>query len=106
MWSREHSHPVPRLSSPTRRASDLLDFSAQQFLATVAEEFLSLGVDQDDPAGRVDDHDGVGGRLQECPGPRLRPPALGYGADGAADQNSLLSLQRAEADLKGELAAV
>ena len=54
-----------------------LDLPPQQLLAGVAEERLGLGVDQDDPAGRVDDHHRVGGRLQEPAEFRLRPLAPG-----------------------------
>jgi hypothetical protein len=49
----------------------------EKFLAPVAEEFLGLGIDEDDPAVLVDNHHGVGGRFEHGTKPFLRLLAPG-----------------------------
>ncbi len=41
------------------------DRLAEQFMASVAKEFLGLGIDEDDPAIFIDDHDRVGGGFEQ-----------------------------------------
>ncbi len=83
-----------------------LDGSPQQVLSGVAEERLGLGVDQLDGAPLVDDHHGVGRRLQQGPEARIGGSALADVPYGRGDQQAFGRLQRAQADLDGELTPV
>jgi len=53
-----------------------LDGPAEHLAASVAEELLGLGVDQDDPPLLVHDHHRVRGRLEQPPELRLRLLAI------------------------------
>ncbi len=83
-----------------------LDRSSQQVLPGVSEEGLGLRVDELDRARLVDDHHRVGRRLQQRPETLLGGPALAHVAHRRRDQQALRGLQRAQADLHGELSPV
>ena len=70
------------------------------------EEPLRLRVEDDHPAFAIDDDDRVGCGFEETSKPRLDLLPCGRIPDDADDQSPLLGLQRAQADLDGELAAV
>jgi hypothetical protein len=56
-----------------------------QFIATVAELFLRLHVQQDDVPTRIHHHHGVGSRFQQSPVPALHPRQMGFRVFAHAD---------------------
>ena len=94
------------VSTPKALGHQCLDWLAQEVLARVLEEPLCLRVEDDHLAFAIDDDDRVGCGFEETSKPLLDfPPCRGV-PDDADDQSTRLGLQRAQADLDGELAAV
>jgi hypothetical protein len=65
--------PAPDVSGPQPLGHQQLDGLAQQFTARVAEQPFRLLIDQDDGAVLVDDHHGIGQRLNQVAEALRRP---------------------------------
>ncbi len=98
--------PEVRVVSAEPFRYEHLDGSSQQVLPDVPEEGLGLCVDELDHAALVDDDHRVRCRLEQGPEAFLGGPALAHVTHGRRDQQALRGLQRAQADLHGELAPV
>ena len=79
---------------------------AEELVPAIAEQSLRLRVHQDDPSRALDDDHRVGSRLQEPAELPLDLLAVRDVADDARDDHPVPSLERGEADLGRELAAV
>lgn len=83
-----------------------LHLTAEEFLSSVAEQGLRLGVDQLDGAAVVHDDDGVRCGLQQGTETCFRRLTFADVAHGGGDEESVGRLQRADADLDRELGPV
>src|SRR5205814_1536550 len=79
---------------------------AEELVPAIAEQSLRLRVHQDDPSRALDHDHRVGSRLQEPAELPLDLLAVRDVADDARDDHPVPSLERGEADLGRELAAV
>ena len=81
-------------------------FFAKKLLARIAEKLFRLRVYQYDLALFIDNHNCVGGRLQQITEFLFRFFSFAGIADGAHAENALVGLDRAQADLHRKLDAV
>src|SRR5258706_6220769 len=95
-----------RVASTKPLGDEFLDLLSEELGPLEAEELLHLGVDQLDDAVTIDDHDGIRGGLEETSEHRLRALAIRDVPDRAHDEEPAPRLERAQADLDGELGAV
>src|SRR4029077_11949673 len=61
----EKTSSVSRVCTAEPLGNEDFDRLAQQFLARVAKELLSLGIDEDDPAILVNNYDGIGSGFEQ-----------------------------------------
>src|SRR5438552_2145856 len=83
-----------------------LDRPAHQLGSWMAEQLLRLRVDENDVAVPVDDHDSVGGCLEESAELRLDVLAFRDVPNSRCDERPLLGPYRSETDLGRELGSV
>jgi hypothetical protein len=79
---------------------------ADELRTRIAEHTFGLGVDQRDGSARVDDDSGIGSRFDERSKLTLGPLAVGHVANGDGNGGTRPALDRAQADLGGELRTV
>ena len=79
---------------------------SQQFVARISEQLFCARVDQHDPAALIDNHHGIGRRLQQGAELVFRAFASGDVADGADYHGTVRRLDRTQADFDRELSAI
>src|SRR5438445_371064 len=103
---REEPRPMAVVAPAEPLGHEDLDRASKQLLTLVAEEPFGLRVHEDDLPLAIDDHDGIGRRLEQSPELRLRALALADVPDRAHRDHPVVRLQGTQADFHRELHAI